>query len=71
MTLWVGVQGESPQRLIEDATFFSTTTSHQRNIDVASGGGRFVFVEPDRDDSSRARIEFLLNWSDQISGDGE
>ncbi len=59
-----------PIEIIPDTSRFTTTTAPQRNWGAASSGSQFLFIELDRDESARARIEFLLNWSQQISGDG-
>ncbi len=57
-----------PVELIADTSRYTTSTAPQKNWDVASSGDEFLFIELDREESTRARIEFLLNWSQQISG---
>ena len=59
-----------PSEVIGDTSRFTTTTAPQRNWQSSPSGDRFLFIELDRDESTRARIEFLLNWTQQISGDG-
>ena len=58
-----------PVELIADTSRYTTSTAPQKNWDVASSGDEFFFIELDREESTRARIEFLLNWSQQISGE--
>ena len=41
---------------------FVTTTAPANNWDAAPDGDRFVFVEFERDERSRGKIEIALNW---------
>ena len=42
---------------------FLTTTAPAINWDAAPDGNRFIFVEFERDERSRGRIEIALNWA--------
>ena len=48
---------------------FSTSSAPATNWDAAPDGQSFVFVEPERDDMARDRIELMLNWMQQLAGD--
>jgi dipeptidyl aminopeptidase/acylaminoacyl peptidase len=58
-----------PRVLFEDTSRFTTATSPMKNWDVDLTGNHFAFIELARDDSSRAPIEVLLNWTNQASGE--
>jgi hypothetical protein len=58
-----------PELVIDDIGYrFATVTAPGINFDVNSTGDRFVFVEIDRDDSDRDRIELVLNWVATLGG---
>jgi len=50
---------------------FVTTTAPANNWDAAPDGDRFVFVEFERDEQSRGKIEIALNWAQQLNLEGE
>ena len=45
---------------------FLTTTAPAVNWDAAPDGGSFIFVEIERDERSRGRIEIALNWAQNV-----
>ncbi len=56
--------------VLEDtASSFVTATAPTNNWDISPDGEQFLFVELDRDDSVRPRIELILNWAQQFDGD--
>ena len=65
-TFWAG----PPRMLVDDLRHrFSTITAPATNWDAAPDGQSFVFVEPERDEMARDRIELMLNWVQQLAGD--
>ncbi|MEX1308903.1 MAG: protein kinase [Candidatus Sulfomarinibacteraceae bacterium] len=46
---------------------FVTTTAPAINWDAAPDGNRFIFVEFERDERSRGKIEIALNWAQQLT----
>ena len=59
-----------PRVLFEDTSRFTTATSPMKNWDATRNGDLFAFIELARDESARAPIEVLLNWTQQVSGEG-
>jgi len=59
-----------PEVVFEDTSRYTTATSPMKNWDMDASGDLFAFIELARDESSQAPIEVLLNWSQQVSGDG-
>jgi Tol biopolymer transport system component len=61
-----------PKVLLADlASRFDTATAPQANWDVSPDGNRFLFVEVDRDESARVRIELILNWAQNLPSSGD
>ena len=57
----------SPRVLIKDLGHrFLTATAPAVNWDVSPADGRFVFVEYERDERASARVEFALNWAQNL-----
>jgi serine/threonine-protein kinase len=57
----------APKVLIPDlGGRFLTTTAPATNWDAAPDGDRFIFVEFERDERARRRIEVALNWSQNL-----
>jgi serine/threonine-protein kinase len=50
---------------------FVTTTAPANNWDAAPDGDRFVFVEFERDEQSRGKIEIALNWAQSLELENE
>jgi serine/threonine-protein kinase len=50
---------------------FLTTTAPAINWDAAPDGNRFIFVEFERDERSRAGIEVALNWAKSLDLEGQ
>ncbi|MEE4273240.1 MAG: protein kinase [Thermoanaerobaculales bacterium] len=50
---------------------FMTTTAPASNWDAAPDGDRFIFVEFERDERSRGKIEIALDWAGQLELDRE
>jgi serine/threonine-protein kinase len=62
----------APTTLIPDlGGRFVTTTAPANNWDAAPDGDRFIFVEFERDERSRSKIEIALNWAQQLDLDRE
>lgn len=59
-----------PRVLFDDTSRFTTATSPMKNWDALPTGDLFAFIELARDESARAPIEVLLNWTNQPSGEG-
>ena len=58
-----------PQQIVDELAYrFTTATAPINNWDADSTGDRFIFVELDRDESARVRIDIVLNWAQQILG---
>ncbi len=56
-----------PTEIIPDVVSrFTTVTAPLHNWDVSPDGQRFLMVEFDRDESARVRIEFILNWAQNL-----
>ena len=48
---------------------FVTTTAPANNWDVGPNGDRFIFVEFERDERSRSKIEIALNWAQHLDSE--
>jgi serine/threonine-protein kinase len=56
-----------PSVLLPDlVSRFTTVTAPLHNWDASPDGQRFLMVEFDRDESARVRIEFILNWAQNL-----
>jgi len=59
-----------PEVVVPDlAARFLTSASPGNNWDVSRDGRRFVFIEPERDESARGRIDVVLHWTGQRPDD--
>ena len=48
---------------------FVTTTAPAVNWDVSPASDRFVFVEYERDERASAKVEFAINWTQNLELD--
>jgi len=56
-----------PTVIVPDLGFrYTTSTAPQLNWDATPDGRSFVFVEVDRDDAERSRIEVVLDWASTL-----
>jgi Tol biopolymer transport system component len=56
-----------PRVLIDDLAYrFTTSTAPITNWHASQADRRFVFVELDRDESARVRIDMILNWAQNL-----
>ena len=56
-----------PRVLVDELAYrFTTATAPSTNWDASPANDRFVFVEFDRDESARVRIDLILNWAQSL-----